>query len=235
MKKIIGLGIAVAVIIALVTTGTLAQFSDTETSEDNVFTAGIIDLEIDAEDTEGVIFSAQDDPLPKIFNYLPESDIKPGDSGEVTISLHLKADSNNADLWMQVQSLENFGGLNPEPECEAEGGTWDNETQTCSGATSVDNDIASKILVKLWIDDNDASGTPGDNIWQDGETVLYDDTLSGLTAAGVAGKLTVKTDAVACITYYVGWSWELPSTVTNEHQGDYCTFDIVFGADQVTP
>ncbi len=44
MKKIIGLGIAVAVIIALVTTGTWALFSDTETSSDNVFQAGTIDL-----------------------------------------------------------------------------------------------------------------------------------------------------------------------------------------------
>ena len=224
MKKIIGLGIAVAVVIALVTTGTFALFSDTETSSPNTFTAGIIDLEVDCDgDT---VFSPQDDDLPEIFNYLPATDIKPGDSGEVTLSLHLKTGSNNADLWMQVQNLANDGGILSEPECGAEGGTWNG---SCSGNTP-DDDIASAILVKLWIDDNDDPGTPGDNIWQDGEVVLYDDTLSGLTA-----KLTVQLDAVASTTYFVGWSWELPSGVTNEHQGDYCTFDIVFGADQVTP
>lgn len=53
MKKIIGLGIAVAVIIALVTTGTLAYFSDTETSEDNQFTAGTIDLAVNAQNPWG--------------------------------------------------------------------------------------------------------------------------------------------------------------------------------------
>ncbi|MBA7602675.1 hypothetical protein ES703_09771 [subsurface metagenome] len=207
MKKIIGLGIAVAVVIALVTTGTFALFSDTETSSPNTFTAGIIDLEIDCDgDT---VFTPTDDP-PEIFNYLPASDIKPGDDGEVTLSLHLKTGSNDADLWMQVQNLNNYGGVLSEPEEEEENGT-------------PDDDIASEILVKLWIDD-------GDNIWEDGEVVLYDDTLSGLTA-----KLTVQLDAVASTTYYVGWSWELPSAVGNEHQGDYCTFDIVFGADQVTP
>ena len=58
------------------------------TSCGNVFCAGIIDLEVDcAGDT---VFSAQDDPLPPIFEYLPCSDIKPGYSGEVTLSLHLK-------------------------------------------------------------------------------------------------------------------------------------------------
>ena len=213
MKKIIGLGIAVAVIIALVTTGTFAVFSDTETSSPNTFTAGIIDLEVDcAGDT---IFSAQDDPLPEIFNYLPASDIKPGDDGEVTLSLHLKTDTNNADLWMQVQNLNNYGGVLSEPEEEEENGT-------------PDDDIASEILVKLWIDD-------GDNVYEpdspEFETYFYEGTLAGLVTAG---QQTVQLNAVASTTYYVGWSWELPSAVGNEHQGDYCTFDIVFGADQVT-
>jgi len=212
VKKIIGLGIAVAVVIALVTTGTFALFSDTETSSPNTFTAGIIDLEVDCDgDTT---FTLTDDP-PEIFNYLPASDIKPGDSGHVTLSLHLKADTNNADLWMQVLNLDNFGGVLSEPEDEEE------------NATSVDDDIASEILVKLWIDD-------GDNVYEPDspelETYFYEGTLSGLETAG---KQTVQLNAVASTTYYVGWSWELPSGVGNEHQGDYCTFDIVFGADQI--
>jgi len=224
VKKIIGLGIAVAVVIALVTTGTFAVFSDTETSSPNTFTAGIIDLEVDcAGDT---VFSAQDDPLPPIFNYLPANAIKPGDSGEVTISLHLKADTNNADLWMQVENLENFGGVLSEPEAEAEAGT-------------PDDDIASQILVKLWVDEGSTAGwqgkvedtEEGDNIFNGIETYLYEGTLAGLVTAG---QQTVQLNAVASTTYYVGWSWELPSTVGNEAQGDYCTFDIVFGADQRT-
>lgn len=219
MKKIIGLVIGIAVVVALVGTGTWALFSDTETSEGNQMTAGVIDLEVDcAGDTT---FSAQDDPLPKIFEYLPENDIKPGDDGEVTLSLHLKTGSNNADLWMQVLNIVNDGGLNPEPE------------QVAEAAATVDDDIASEILVKLWIDDNADPGTPGDNIYQEGEEVLHDGTLDGLTSAGDSGKLTVKDAAVASTTYYVGWSWELPDTVGNEHQGDYCTFDVKFGADQI--
>jgi predicted ribosomally synthesized peptide with SipW-like signal peptide len=227
MKKFIALGISVAVVVGLIASGTWALFSDTETSEDNQMTAGVIDLEVDcAGDTT---FSPQDDPLPKIFNYLPANDIKPGDDGEVTLSLHLKTDSNDADLWMQVLNLTNDGGANPEPEIEEE---------TSSG---VDDDIASEIEVLLWLDEGATEGwqgtgtdsEEGDNIKQAGEETLYDGTLDGLTSAGVSGKLGVMDDAVACTTYYVGWSWELPSSVGNEHQGDYCTFDIVFGAEQV--
>ena len=228
MKKIIGLGIAVAVIIALVTTGTFAVFSDTETSSPNTFTAGIIDLEVDcAGDT---IFSAQDDPLPEIFNYLPASDIKPGDDGEVTLSLHLKTDSNDADLWMQITTLVDDGGATPESE------------------TGTDDVISDAIEVLIWLDEGAQAGwqgtgtdsEEGDNIWQDGETILFGTvapgggTLYSLSTTN-SGKLTVMDDAVACTTYYVGWYWILPSTVGNEAQGDYCTFDIVFGADQVTP
>ena len=228
MKKIIGLGIAVAVIIALVTTGTFAVFSDTETSSPNTFTAGVIDLEVDcAGDT---IFSAQDDPLPEIFNYLPASDIKPGDDGEVTLSLHLKTDTNDADLWMQITTLVDDGGATPESE------------------TGTDDVISDAIEVLIWLDEGAQAGwqgtgtdsEEGDNIWQDGEDILFGTvaagggTLYSLSTTN-SGKLTVMDDAVACTTYYVGWYWILPSTVGNEAQGDYCTFDIVFGADQVTP
>jgi len=227
VKKLIGLGVAVAVIIALVTTGTFALFSDTETSTANQFTAGIIDLEIDCDgDTT---FAVTDDPLPKIFNYLPASDIKPGDDGEVTLSLHLKTDSNDADLWMQITTLVDDGGATPESE------------------DAGDDVISDAIEVLIWLDEGSTAGwqgtgadsEEGDNTWQSGETILFGTvaagggTLYSLSTTN-SGKLTVMDDAVACTIYYVGWSWILPSTVGNEAQGDYCTFDIVFGADQVS-
>jgi len=232
VKKIIGLGIAVAVIIALVTTGTFALFSDTETSSPNTFEAGIIDLEIDCAGDD-TTFTATDDPLPEIFDYLPanDGDIKPGDSGEVTLSLHLKTNSNDADLWMQLTSLVDDGGLNPESE------------------DAGDDVISDAIEVLIWLDEGGTTGwqgtgidsEEGDNIYQAAtETILFGTvaagggTLYSLSTTN-SGKLTVKEDAVASTIYYVGWSWILPSTVGNEAQGDKCTFDIVFGADQVTP
>jgi hypothetical protein len=79
----------------------------------------------------------------------------------------------------------------------------------------------------------------GDNILNGSETPLYTGTLAGLASAGTAGKLDVVLNAVggnttgASTTYYVGWSWTLPTTVGNIYQGDFCTFNITFGADQI--
>lgn len=208
-KSIIGSIFVIGVIAVMMGAGTQAYFSDTETSTDNYFTAGVIDLEIDcAGDTT---FSAQDGPLPEIFEYLPANDIKPGDDGEVTLSFHLKDGSNNADLWMKIINLVDDGGLNPESE---EAG---------------DDVISDAIEVLLWLE------MDGDNIYEpapapEDEILLHDGTIASLAAAG---ELTVKDDAVACTIYYVGFYWELPITVGNEAQGDQCTFDIVFGADQL--
>lgn len=209
MKTILALTVAALLVIGLVSGVTWSLFSDTETAASNQFTAGVIDLQVDcAGDT---VFAATDDPLPVIFNYLPANDIKPGDSGVVTLSLDLTADSSNADLWILVNNLNEFGGLNPEPEQEAEGGV------------PVD-DIASRIDVSLWLD------ADNDQVEDGGETNLFTGTLAGLVASG---QLTVQLNAATGTTYYVGWSWVFDSSAGNEYQGDYCTFDVVLGADQL--
>ena len=206
-SKILMSVLVIGVAVTVMGMGFSANFSDTETSSGNRFTAGVIDLEVDCDgDT---CFAAQDDPLPKIFYRPEDDDIKPGMDGEVTISLHLKDGSNDADIWMQLTNLQNFGGLNPEPEQEAE------------DTDGIDDNIAAQIHVKLWEDN-------GNNIHETGEAVYYNGCLEGLT-----NKIMVAEPGEACTTYYVGFSWELPSSVGNVFQGDYCTFDIVFGADQV--
>jgi predicted ribosomally synthesized peptide with SipW-like signal peptide len=79
MKKILGLAISGLLLIALVAGGTYAYFSDTETSTDNTFTAGTLDLQLtDADETaqDGVTASFTD------------ANIVPGDSvGPSTITL----------------------------------------------------------------------------------------------------------------------------------------------------
>src|SRR3989344_1833379 len=97
MKKIIlSLGMIAAVaVVAVGATG--AFFSDTETSTGNTFTAGAIDLGIDnhsyynGELNEETTWRVDYDIEGRqFFNF---SDIKPGDWGEDTISLHV----NNND------------------------------------------------------------------------------------------------------------------------------------------
>jgi len=67
-------------------------------------------------------------------------DVKPGDMGEITFSLHLC--DNPGYLWMQADDVSQSGGENPDPEQEAEGDA-DN-----------DADLAENIDVQLWYDED---------------------------------------------------------------------------------
>ena len=67
MKKILISVMTLVLVLGLVGAGAFAWFSDTETSEDNTFTAGTLDLTVDG----------QDDPLVIKFTL---TDLKPGDA-----------------------------------------------------------------------------------------------------------------------------------------------------------
>ncbi|MBP6884147.1 MAG: hypothetical protein KBC06_02855 [Candidatus Pacebacteria bacterium] len=217
MKKILlSLGIiAVVAIVAVNATG--AFFSDTETSTGNTFTAGAIDLKIDSASTyNGVVVPsatwALKDLVPtsdKFFNF---GDIKPGDVGTTTISLHVI----NNDAWAcaVVSNLTNFenGQSEPEASVDATVGTNDGELQ-------------SKMLWTIWKDTNSngvqdggeatlASGNP-----TNGSLALYDSTTGG-------GPL------LPADTAYIGVSWTLPSSTGNETQTDSMTGDISFHVEQ---
>lgn len=75
------------------------------------------------------------------------SDIKPGDEGEVTFSLHLC--DNPGYVWMQASDVIESGGDHPDPEA----------------AVDIDNlpDLAEEIAVRLWYD------ADCDNIYDEAE------------------------------------------------------------------
>jgi len=131
VKKIIGLGIAVAVIIALVTTGTWAFFSDTEESTDNTFTAGTIDLEVNTENpwTSAAVTTELDD-------------VKPCEVRWVEITLK-NVGENPMDVWKMIRDVtcaEN-GIIEPEQ-------AW----YTANPGLSPKNDIDTVIIYDLEID-----------------------------------------------------------------------------------
>ena len=78
MKKIIGLSIAALLILALVTGGTWAYFSDTETSSANTFTAGTMDLKVS---NDAVTYA---DGVTSTWG---GTNAKPGDSWSGTVTL----------------------------------------------------------------------------------------------------------------------------------------------------
>jgi predicted ribosomally synthesized peptide with SipW-like signal peptide len=124
-KLIISLGI-IGGIAAVVIGGTIAYFSDIEESTGNTFTAGNLDLKVDSECSYNGVpqqfctWALKDLETGNLFfNY---DDVKPGDYGEDTISLHI--DYNDAYVCAGILNLESQenGCNNPEkitePNCE---------------------------------------------------------------------------------------------------------------------
>ena len=200
--------------------GTLSYFSDSEIAAGNTFSAGLIDMKIDCHSThmqkwpcggtkpveEPIIFDEKDlVEGDKIFDW---SDIKPGDFGEATISIHVY--DNDAWFWLRFTNICEDGGILAEPEYEENGEDDPGE-------------LADNIEVRLWEDD-------GDNIWEECEPIIFEGTLAELLYEN--NPLFTEMHIKACTTYYMGWEWWVPEEVGNIIQGDLVSFDIEFYAQQ---
>ncbi len=241
--------------------GTGAFFSDTETSSANTFTSGAIDLTVDSEahynghvcvdglwqlDQTGGASGEPDyprvgtpcggtwartdlGPTNKFFDY---GDLKPGDHGENTISLHVE----NNDAWAcaYIENVVSDDNGLTEPEVEA--GDADD------GAGN--GELADEVNFFAWVDD-------GDNVWEptSGENPLFSN-ISGnaITRAyplhTPAGGVS-NTPMAPGQTRYIGlyWCYGAIDTannaltcngqpVSNVSQTDTMTADITFYAEQ---
>jgi len=93
MNKLLKSSVTVVAVSLMVIGATSAYFSDTEVSSGNTFTTGRIDLKVDSQCTYNGVPSTEcgtwgetDLTNEKFFNFV---DLKPGDFGENTISLHV--------------------------------------------------------------------------------------------------------------------------------------------------
>ncbi|NOY35743.1 MAG: hypothetical protein GXP44_02395 [bacterium] len=165
MKKIL-LSIATLGVVGAVLIGaTTAIFSDTEVSTGNTFTAGAIDLKIDNDSyyngvlNSGTTWSEKDlTDGDWFFNF---RDLKPGDWGEDTISLHVK--NNDAYLCADVTLTSNQDNGSTEPELNDEP-SW----------TAGRGELADSIHFIWWADD-------GDNVLENDETVINQGALGDLS------------------------------------------------------
>jgi len=123
-RRIVGSIVTIGATGALLIGATFAFFTDNETSTGNTFTAGTLDLKVDSECHyfqngidgscgEGASFgnwseTDLEDGVHKFFNF---DDIKPGDWGEDTISLHVI----DNDAWgiFEIGSIDEDDGLRP--------------------------------------------------------------------------------------------------------------------------
>ncbi len=99
MKKIFGLTIAALLIIGMVSGGTWAYFSDTESSTNNSLTAGTLDLNINGGNIAVTTFTA--------------SAVAPGDSGSGNSTL-ANVGSMGGELDITFSAITNTGGTGGE-------------------------------------------------------------------------------------------------------------------------
>ena len=153
-------------VVAIVAGATTAFFNDTETSTGNTFTAGAIDLGIDNTSYYNGVFNDEtswhltydmnenDEGGHLFFDF---DDLKPGDWGEDTISLHVK----NNDSWLcaDVTLTSNDDNSSTEPELE----TGDAEDED---SDFWDGELAQHLKWYWWADD-------GDNVYEEHESLIH--------------------------------------------------------------
>lgn len=224
---------------------------DIKTREDIRDELATDELPIDSPSVE-TAFRAQFADVPDDLSrpLIELDDVKPGDSGEITFSLHLF--DNPGYIWMNGRCLENAeNGI-----IEAEGDDTDEDGST----GPMGGELLDAIRVTLWYDD-------GDNVLDTDEQVIFEGPLShalvllsnGLPLDGnpttlfseanfvadetsgnslLQGRLAASgdNDARDCFesstTQHIGFSWELPVDHANELQTDSVSFDLGFYAEQ---
>lgn len=166
---------------------------------------------------------------PAFFSF---ADLKPGDNGENTISIHV--DNNDAYMCAIIDNMQDVEvGTCTEPEAE------DGDT-SCTDAGQ--GELAQELHFFAWADD-------GDNIWEDGELPLFSNTegpasdvLNGVVYPMFTPQSTVLPGDD---TQYIGMYWCYGditvgantlscngAPVDNVSQTDSLTADITFYVEQ---
>jgi len=206
MKKTLGLILIALLTVGLVGGYTLAYFSDTETSNDNTWTAGTLNLvnviSGTAVDTD-VIVTEQADGLNDKVQFGTVDPIVPGSSGTITWTL-TNTGNVAGTLTLVADTTFTEGPAAMEPELTAENGT----------------PVGLDTSIMVWVTrgGTDILGTTGTYVAMSGLEAALTDAVGQPLAGG------------ASLVYVL--NWEVPTTVGNEIQGDTAELDITFTLTQ---
>ena len=202
MKKILLSISSIIFAVAILAGGTGAFLNRPNTSTGNTFATGIIDLKIDNEsyvtNENGILtfspstsWSLSNLAGKLFFNFL---DIKPGDIGEDTISLHVN--NNNAWACMNIDLTGTPENGQPEPEVAVD---------PTAGVN--DGELQNNLYFTFWADD-------GDNVYEKGEKVfkqgLVKDIWNGDNWALADSQTNVWSGSgpiLANTVKYIGKAW----------------------------
>jgi spore coat-associated protein N len=202
MRKIIILSVAVLVIIGLVSAGTYAYFSDTESSTNNVLTAGTLDLNINGGNVAVTTFTA--------------SGVAPGDSGSGSSTL-TNVGTIAGELDVATSAVTNTAGA---------GGT---EYEGGSGELGANAQIAMYIDLDQSGSWNAGDiGLQSNGTTYSFPTALNYDVINNYASKTWNAVETM----VAAAADNIVVNWQVPAGTGNDIQGDSVRFDISFILEQ---
>lgn len=157
------------------------------------------------------------DLVPTVDKFFDFNDVKPGDNGSNSISLHVI--NNDAYMCATVSKLVDADNDCTEPEDAADGNCVVGEVNSVD-----EGELKQNMLVTIWKD------IDGDNVLDGGETVLYG---PGPVQEGTWPLYTPGTGAITGgSTAWLGVKWDLPLGTGNEAQTDSLRADVSFKVEQ---
>jgi predicted ribosomally synthesized peptide with SipW-like signal peptide len=201
---------SLVVILGLVGGGAFAAFSDTETSAGNTFSAGTLDLTYNIAYTYSGAGTVTVTPLGAgvenngVDSHISFANVAPGDSGVITWKI-TNAGSLPGKLNVQTHRVNDYDGVNPEPELVIEG-------IGITGTTPGELDNNMWLTTDYWMD----AGTVyhwGPGYISGASTEWYNiDSLPMLMPSGSV--------------YTIQWTWSIDAGVGNIIQGDSFGMDL---------
>jgi predicted ribosomally synthesized peptide with SipW-like signal peptide len=225
MSKILLSLMTITLTLTIVGIGVFAAFNDTETSDQNTFTTGTLNLAL----TDSV-----DDGTEGETATWNVAALAPGDSGggERLIINNTGTMAGYLDISsITVTNAENYDATTDEAEAAADGDTSD---ATGGG------ELGQQLQVQLWIDANnngivDVNGSS--NLL---ETSIFPAAAIGAADPGVTGILNNIATSYnlnqligAGSTTYLALLYDLPLSATNGVQGDSATLSFTVELDQI--
>jgi predicted ribosomally synthesized peptide with SipW-like signal peptide len=219
-KIILSLSVIVAVA-AIAVGGTMAYFSDTETSTHNTFSAGTIDIAIDSSN-----------PWTKSYDI---GDLKPGETGNITFDVqNVGANpvnvSKNLSNWNEstgsagyvcpASGSYNGGNVSSEPECVK-------AQATGSDVNNVESQIIYGLSVKVYANSTDTNPTWWQTIYTDANGKSLSQVYPDANTYVALGMIPVGGHMVVTQSYHFN------PLAENEYQGDALSFDITLKAEQM--
>lgn len=226
-KRILMSLLTIGIVGALIGGGVTTYFSDIETAEDNVFTAGTLDIEVDGQNPwEGKF----------IFE-----DVKPCEVEEIDFIIH-NVGQNPCHIWKHIEVTDQHGGktvyphpetgpASSEPEYEEGGGFDGVYVERCNLAAYILYDLSVQYDRFVADDECKDFGSP--------QWIFPAD-------------MYVRVDNIDCTWVYLGvlypsecmlvhqsyhldiWPDAVEEEITNWAQGDVMEFDITLYAAQLT-